>query len=96
MVSNWFRNLAVKRKIALLVGFFSLVLLVMLVLAVKDVQGADRRRGLFDIFDLQGEAFGEKDPLAQDPARQCIELFVFQGRQVARDDFCRAAVDLGV
>ena len=43
MVSNWFRNLAVKRKIALLVGFFSLVLLVMLVLAVKDVQGADRR-----------------------------------------------------
>ena len=43
MASIRFRNLAVRQKLALVVGFFSLVLMVMLVLAIKDVRAAQRR-----------------------------------------------------
>jgi methyl-accepting chemotaxis protein len=43
MISSWFRNLPVKRKISLLVGFFSLVLVTILCLAIKDVSGAQSR-----------------------------------------------------
>jgi methyl-accepting chemotaxis protein len=43
MVGNWFRNLPVKGKLALLVGFFSLVLVTMLGLAIRDVRGAQGR-----------------------------------------------------
>jgi methyl-accepting chemotaxis protein len=43
MLSNWFRNLSVKRKIFAVVGFFSAVLLIMLTLAIRDVRGAQAR-----------------------------------------------------
>ena len=43
MFSSWFRNLPVKRKIALVIGFFSAVLLLMLGMAIHDVHGAQGR-----------------------------------------------------
>ncbi len=43
MLSTWFSNLAVKRKISLLVGFFSLILICMVVLANLEVGNAQAR-----------------------------------------------------
>ena len=43
MLAQWFRNLPVKRKMALLAGFFSLVLIAMLTLAVRDARDAQGR-----------------------------------------------------
>ena len=43
MFSSWFRNLAVKRKIAVVVGFFSLILTALLVVAIWEVQEAQGR-----------------------------------------------------
>jgi len=43
MISTWFRNLPVKRKIAVVVGYFSLVLIAILANAIKDVRAAQRR-----------------------------------------------------
>jgi len=43
MFNFWFRNLPVKRKIAMVVGFFSAILLVMLGLSIRDVRGAQLR-----------------------------------------------------
>ena len=40
MLRTWFRDLPVGRKIFFVVGYFSLVLLTMLVLAVRDVHSA--------------------------------------------------------
>jgi len=42
MIKNWFRDLPVKRKITLVVGYFSLALITILCMAVKDVSEAHR------------------------------------------------------
>jgi len=43
MIRDWFRDLPVKRKITLVVAYFSLALVAILLLAIKDVRGAQRR-----------------------------------------------------
>jgi methyl-accepting chemotaxis protein len=43
MLRTWFRDLPVKRKLALVVGYFSLALIAMLLLAIKDVRAGQRR-----------------------------------------------------
>ena len=43
MFRTWFRDLPVRKKIFFVVGYFSLVLITMLVLAVRDVRGAQVR-----------------------------------------------------
>ena len=43
MIKHWFRDLPVKRKITLVVGYFSLALITILGLAIRDVSGAQRR-----------------------------------------------------
>jgi len=43
MISTWFRNLPVKRKINLVVGYFSLMLIIILGVAIKDVRAAQLR-----------------------------------------------------
>jgi len=43
MLAQWFRNLPVQRKLALLTGFFSLVLIAMVALAIREVRGAQAR-----------------------------------------------------
>ena len=43
MLSNWFRNLPVRRKITLVVGYFSLMLIAILSMAIKDVRAGQQR-----------------------------------------------------
>jgi methyl-accepting chemotaxis protein len=43
MLSTWFRNLPVKRKIFGVVGYFSLMLIAMLTMAIRDVRAAQLR-----------------------------------------------------
>jgi len=43
MLSTWFRNLPVKRKIFVVVGYFSLMLIAILAMAIRDVRAAQGR-----------------------------------------------------
>ena len=56
MLSNWFRNLPVKRKIMLVVGYFSLVLLAILFLAIKNVRACQQRTEAMYHQNLQSAA----------------------------------------